>query len=192
MDELKVTGLDVVRSSFPKSFQKFMKSALVDILKSKSKDDIDEDILKFKRELNDLLFVEVSKNSSIKDIKKYAEPAKDMVLGTFAKGTPSHVKAAINYNKLLKMFKCPPKYAPIKNGDKVKVAYLKNNKYGLEELAFRGDSDPDEIIQFVKEYFDAQELFNSELDGKLRAFYNALKWEFPSEHKKMAQKFFSF
>ena len=117
---------------------------------------------------------------------------KDAVLGTFAKGTPSHVKAAINYNKLLKMFKCPGKYPPIKNGDKVKVAYLKNNKYGLEELAFRGDSDPDEIIQFVKDYFDAHELFNSELDGKLRTFYDALKWEFPSEHKKNAQKFFSF
>jgi len=192
MDELKVIGLDVVRSSFPKSFQKFMKEVLVDILKSKDKNDIDENVLKFKRLLNDVLFAEVAKNSSIKDIKKYQDPVADAVLGTFAKGTPSHVKAAINYNKLLTLFKCPPKYAPIKNGDKVKVAYLKNNKYGLEELAFRGDSDPKEIIQFVKEHFDAHALFNSELDGKLRAFYDALKWEFPSEHKKNAQKFFSF
>ena len=192
MDELKVTGLDVVRSSFPKSFQKFMKEVLVDILKSKDKDVIDENVLKFKRVLGEVLFAEVAKNSSIKDIKKYQDPVKDAVLGTFAKGTPSHVKAAINYNKLLVLFKCPPKYAPIKNGDKVKIAYLKNNKYGLEELAFRGDSDPAEIIQFIKDYFDAHELFNSELDGKLRAFYDALKWEFPSEHKKNAQKFFSF
>ena len=192
MDKLEVKGLDVVRSSFPKSFQKFMKEVLVDILKSKDKDEIDENILTFKRKLGEVLFAEVAKNSSIKDIKKYQDPVKDSVLGAFAKGTPSHVKAAINYNKLLKMFKCPAKYPPIKNGDKVKVAYLKNNKYGLEELAFRGDSDPDEIIQFVKEHFDAKELFNSELDGKLRAFYGALKWEFPSEHKKNAQKFFSF
>ena len=192
MDELKVTGLDVVRSSFPKSFQKFMKEVLIDILKSRPKDEIDENILEFKRKLGDVLFAEVAKNSSIKDIKKYQDPVKDAVLGTFAKGTPSHVKAAINYNKLLKMFKCPGKYPPIKNGDKVKVAYLKNNKYGLEELAFRGDSDPDEIIQFVKDYFDAHALFNSELDGKLRTFYDALKWEFPSEHKRNAQKFFSF
>jgi DNA polymerase elongation subunit (family B) len=192
MDKLEVKGLDVVRSSFPKSFQKFMKEVLVDILKSKNKDEIDENILTFKRQLGEVLFAEVAKNSSIKDIKKYEEPVKDSVLGAFAKGTPSHVKAAINYNKLLKMFKCPAKYPPIKNGDKVKVAYLKNNRFGLEELAFRGDSDPDEIIQFVKEHFDAHELFNSELDGKLRAFYGALKWEFPSEHKKNAQKFFSF
>jgi DNA polymerase elongation subunit (family B) len=192
MDKLEIKGLDVVRSSFPKSFQKFMKEVLVDILKSKNKDEIDENILTFKRTLGEVLFAEVAKNSSIKDIRKYQDPVKDSVLGKFAKGTPSHVKAAINYNKLLKMFKCPAKYPPIKNGDKVKVAYLKNNKYGLEELAFRGDSDPDEIIQFVKEHFDANGLFNSELNKKLRSFYDALKWEFPSEHKKNAQKFFSF
>jgi hypothetical protein len=32
----------------------------------------------------------------------------------------------------------------------------------------------------------------SELDGKLRNFYEAMKWDFPTENKKVAQKFFSF
>ena len=192
MDELKVTGLDVVRSSFPKSFQKFMKEILVDVLKSKDKDEIDKKILKFKSDLSSISYTEVAKNSSIKDIKKYETMIETDVLGKFGSGTPAHVKAAINYNKLLKMFKCPPKFPPIKNGDKIKVVYLKNNPYGLQEMAFKGDSDPQEIIQFVKDNFDAEELFSSELDGKLKAFYEALKWEWPSEHKKNAQKFFSF
>ena len=192
MDKLEVKGLDIVRSSFPKSFQKCMKDVMIDILKGKDRNEIDEYILSFKRNLNDILIEEVAKTSSIKDIKKYATPVEDEVLGKFAKGTPSHIKAAINYNKLLKTFNCPPKYPPIKNGDKVKIAYLKSNRYGLEELAFRGDSDPIEIIQFVKEHFDADELFVSELDGKLKNFYEAMKWDFPSESKKTAQKFFSF
>ena len=192
MDKLEVKGLDIVRSSFPKSFQKCMKDVMIDILKGKDRNEIDEYILSFKKNLNDVLIEEVAKTSSIKDIKKYATPVEGDVLGKFAKGTPSHIKAAINYNKLLKTFNCPPKYPPIKNGDKVKIAYLKSNKYGLEELAFRGDSDPIEIIQFVKEHFDADELFVSELDGKLKNFYEAMKWDFPSESKKTAQKFFSF
>ena len=192
MDKLEVKGLDIVRSSFPKSFQKCMKDVMIDILKGKDRNEIDEYILSFKKNLNDILIEEVAKTSSIKDIKKYATPVEDEVLGKFAKGTPSHIKAAINYNKLLKTFNCPPKYPPIKNGDKVKIAYLKSNRYGLEELAFRGDSDPIEIIQFVKEHFDADELFVSELDGKLKNFYEAMKWDFPSESKKTAQKFFSF
>jgi DNA polymerase elongation subunit (family B) len=192
MDKLEVKGLDIVRSSFPKSFQKLMKDVMVDILKDKDKEEIDENILTFKRNLNTVLYSEVAKTSSIKDIKKYASMVSDDVLGKFGKGTPSHIKAAMNYNNLLKVFGCPPKFPPIKNGDKVKIAYLKANKYGLEELAFRGDSDPDEIIEFIKEHFDANELFVSELDGKLRNFYEAMKWDFPTENKKVAQKFFSF
>lgn len=192
MDKLEVKGLDIVRSSFPKSFQKVMKEVLVDILKGKDKNIIDDYILNFKKNLNDIVYAEIAKNSSIKDIKKYQDVVKDDVLGKFAKGTPAHIKAAINYNKLLKLFKCPPKFPPMKNGDKVKVVYLKNNQYGLEELAFRGDSDPKEILDFIKEHIDANELFVSELDKKLKGFYESMSWEFPSESKKTAQKFFSF
>jgi DNA polymerase elongation subunit (family B) len=192
MDKLEVKGLDIVRSSFPKSFQKIMKSVLIDILKGKEKNEIDDYILNFKKELDSIIYAEVAKNSSIKEIKKYEDVVKDDVLGKFAKGTPAHIKAAINYNKLLKLFKCPPKFPPMKNGDKVKIVYLKNNQYGLEELAFRGDSDPKEILDFIKEHIDANELFMSELDSKLKNFYEAMKWDFPSESKKIAKKFFSF
>jgi len=191
MDKLEVKGLDIVRSSFPKSFQRVMKDVMIDILKSKDKNEIDEYILSFKKNLNNIMIEEVAKTSSIKDIKKYEALTGD-VIGKFGKGTPAHIKAAMNYNSLLKLFKCPPKFPPIKNGDKVKVVYLKNNPYGLEELAFRGDSDPEEILKFIKENFDANELFVSELDGKLKGFYESMKWEFPTENKKVAQKFFSF
>jgi DNA polymerase elongation subunit (family B) len=192
MDKLEVKGLDIVRSSFPKSFQKFMKAVLIDILKGRDKVELDEDIIKFKRDLGTVLYGELAKNSSIKDIKKYQERLTVDVLGKFGKGTPAHIKAAMNYNNLLKLFNCPPKFPAIKNGDKVKWVYLKNNSYGLELLAFRGDSDPVEIIEFIKNYFDANELFVSELDGKLRGFYESMKWEFPTESKKVAQKFFTF
>jgi DNA polymerase elongation subunit (family B) len=191
-DELEVKGLDVVRSSFPKSFQVIMKEVLIDILKGKEKEYIDEKILDFKKKLNTLMYSEIAKNSSIKDIKKYQDLVKDDVLGKFSKGTPSHIKAAINYNKLLKLFKCPHKYAPIKNGDKIKIVYLKNNKFGLEELAFRGDQDPPEILSLIEDYLDYNELFLSELDAKIRSLYDSMTWEFPSESKKIAERFFSF
>jgi len=192
MDKLEVKGLDIVRSSFPKSFQKFMKAVLIDILKGRDKEELDEDIIKFKKDLGTVLYGELAKNSSIKDIKKYQERLTVDVLGKFGKGTPAHIKAAMNYNNLLKLFNCPPNFPAIKNGDKVKWVYLKNNSYGLEAVAFRGDSDPVEIIEFIKSNFDANELFVSELDGKLKGFYESMKWEFPTENKKVAQKFFSF
>ena len=192
MDKLEVKVLDIVRSSFPKSFQIIMKDILIDILKGKPKTDIDEYIISFKTQLNSLVYHEIAKTSSIKDIKKYQDPVIDDVLGKFFKGTPSHIKAAISYNKLLKLFKCPPKFAPIRNGDKIKIVYLKNNKYGLEELAFKGDRDPEEIIKFIIENLDPTELFMSELDKKITTLYESMSWEIPSENKKNVEKFFSF
>lgn len=191
MDELKVVGLDVVRSSFPKSFKEIMKSVLIGILKGTPQDQVDELILGFKKNLSGILFAEVAKTSSIKDINKYQTPVADSVLGKFISGTPSHVKAAINYNKLLKLFKSAGKHPPIKSGDKVKIVYLKDNTYGIGELAFRGEGDPQEILDFIRENFDSQSLFDSELDGKLRAFYESMRWDFPSLYAKTAGKFFS-
>lgn len=192
VDKLDVKGLDVVRSSFPKSFQVFMKKVLIDILKGTDRDEIDQSILNFKSNLSAILYNEVAKVSSIGDIRKYETPIKDEVLGKYVSGTPSHIKGAINYNKLLQTFKCSGKYATIKNGEKVKIVYLKDNSYGLKELAFRGDGDPIEILNFIKENIDVVGIFNAELDKKLKAFYSAMNWTFPSEHTKNAAKFFSF
>lgn len=191
-DELEVTGLDVVRSSFPKSFQVFMKKVLSDILKGTPQEHIDEAIVKFQKSVKHNLYMEIAKTSAVKDIRKYEAPIKDEVLGKFQKGTPAHVKAAINYNKLLKHFKCPGKYAPMKNGDKVKWIYLDNNKYGLEQVAFKGESDPPKILEFIEENFDAEKVYKKELEKKLQAFYEALQWVYPSAAANMAKKFFDF
>ena len=48
MDKLDVKGLDVVRSSFPIAFRKFMAEILMDILKDMTPSDISDKILDFK------------------------------------------------------------------------------------------------------------------------------------------------
>lgn len=191
-DEIEVVGLDVVRSSFPVSFQKHMKKVLGDILKDESKDTIDQSIISFEKSVKQNLYAEIAKTSAVKNIKKWEEPTKSMVLGKFVSGTPAHVKAAINYNKLLKHFKCPGKYAPMKNGDKIKWIYLKDNKFGLDQVAFKGESDPPKILEFIQENFDATKIYKKELEKKLQAFYEALKWDYPSASMNMAKKFFDF
>jgi len=191
VDELKIVGLDVVRSSYPISFKKFMKEILSDILLFKDKAELDEKIIYFKKNVAKEAYSEVSKTSSVKNIAKY-EILNDDTLGKFKTRTPSHVKAAINYNRLLKLFKVPPKYPPVKNGDKIKIAYLKQNPYEIRELAFRGESDPSVILDFIKDNFDAEALYNSEIKKKLDVFYDAMGWSYPSEYTKLAAEFFSF
>ena len=82
--------------------------------------------------------------------------------------------------------------SPIMNGEKIKYVYLKKNRYGLEEIAFRGYQDPQKLLDFIDEYADGNALFEKELSKKLSDFYGALNWSFPSESDKIVDQFFSF
>src|SRR6056300_1729322 len=189
-DKLDVKGLDVKRSSFPTYFKEVMSTVLMDILKDEDKDKLDEKILKYKDDMSNQPFVDIAKNSAVKDMSKYL--FKNQALGEFLKGTPAHVKAAITYNQLLKKFNAPFKYEPMKDGDKIKWVYLKKNPLGLETTAFTGHSDPPEINAFIQQYIDYDLIWEKELNNKLDDFYKAMNWDKPNPNLATAAQFFSF
>lgn len=191
VDKLDVKGLDVVRSSFPKAFRKFMSEVLIDILRDKSEDYLSDKVNGFKDELPKLNVVDIAKNSSVKNLTKYM-PKKSETMFTFKSGTPAHVKASIAFNQLLIHFKCPYKYAPLRDGEKVKWVYLRNNPFGLDGVAFRGDADPEEIMELVRTYVDYDKIFERELQNKLQDFFTALGFGDVINTKSKAEEFFSF
>jgi len=195
-DKLDVKGLDVVRSSFPKAFQDFMAKMLKDILMGKDNAYMDESLLEFKKNMINLPVNKIAKGGAIKELSKYDDGSwrKDsgLSIANFEKGTPAHVKAGITYNRLLKFFNCPYKHEPIRDGDKVKWVYLKNNPLGLDTVAFKDYNDPNEIMNFVEQYVDRDMIYKAELENKVDDFYKALKWEKASTEAQTAKKFFSF
>jgi DNA polymerase elongation subunit (family B) len=190
VDKLDVKGLDVVRSSFPKAFQAFMSNLLISILKGASKDTVDNLVLEMKNNVHKASIFDIAKNSSVNNLFKYKNKIDIDTINSFAKGTPAHVKAAIAYNRLLEHYKCPYKFMPFKDGDKIKWIYLKSNPFYIDVLAFRGDSDPKEIKEFIAKYVDPDYMFTSELNNKLDDFYSALKWKLPSNNTKIVNNFF--
>ena len=191
VDKLDVKGLDVKRSSFPKAFQECMGTVLIDILKGKSEDEISDYVVDFKKKMINRPIDEVAKNSAVKNLSKYLPKGKRQLF-QFGKGTPAHVKAAISYNDCLKHFNAPFKYEPMKNGDKVKWVYLKDNPLGLDGLAFTGYNDPPEIENFISTYIDHSKIFERELKGKLQDFFDAIGWGDVVSEQRTAEKFFSF
>lgn len=191
VDKLDVKGLDVKRSSFPKAFQECMGTVLIDILKGKTEEEISDYVLDFKKKMPSMKFVDVAKNSAVKNLTKYMPKGKRQLF-EFAKGTPAHVKAAISYNDCLTHFNAPFKYEPMKNGDKVKWVYLKTNPLGLDAVAFTGHNDPPEVEDLINTYIDHNKLFERELKGKLQDFFDAIGWEEVVSEKRKAEKFFSF
>jgi DNA polymerase elongation subunit (family B) len=188
--KMKVKGLDVVRSSFPPAFRDFMNGMMKDILGKMEKTDIDTKVLKFRKELDETPYIDVARNTSVKNISEY-DVGGD--LNKFEKGTPAHVKAALTYNTLLKRFKIENRYAPISDGEKIKYVMLKPNELKIHTLAFKGYNDPIEITNFIEEYIDVNALFDKELRSKIQDFYDALGWGIlPMDVNLNANEFFSF
>lgn len=204
VNKLDVKGIDVVRSTFAPSFKKLMKDVLSMILHHAPQDKIDDRILTFKKDLYRLDVIDVAKASAVKKLRKWdpnetwefknESPIynRKLKIGIRKKGTPAHVKAAIAYNELLNHWNVSTKYSLIRSGEKIRWVYLKNNPFGLDTIAMRTDETPEEIVEFARKYVDRDKLFERELESKLLDFYNALGWQFPSEHEAMASQFFEF
>jgi DNA polymerase elongation subunit (family B) len=190
-NKMKVKGLDVVRSSFPPAFRTFMNTMMKNILNKTPKEQIDREVLEFRDHLNTMHYLEVARNTAVKNISEYELTTGK--LNDFRKGTPAHVKAAITYNSLLTHFGIEKKYERITDGEKVKWVYLSQNPWNLEAVAIKGYGDPPEIVDIVNTYIDYKALFENELQKKLEDFYSALKWgNIPTEINQNAQEWFAF
>lgn len=184
--KLDVKGIDVVRSSFPKEFRSFMTTVLLDILNKSDKNEVSDKLIAFKSKLNGVDIQNIMLPTGISDIQKWT--ISNGKFGERVKGTPVHVKAALNYNDLLKHNKLQD-FMPMSNGDKIKWAYLKPNPYGFDTIAIKGFEDPEEITEFLGQYIDKNQIFESALLGKLQGLYDCLGWGVINLNKNTA-KFF--
>ena len=193
VDKLDVKGLDVVRSSYPAAFRKFMGEVLIEILRGDTEEQLTNKVHDFKKNLPNMDVVNIAKAGAVKNLSKYMPKKKDQTaMFQFAPGTPAHVKASIAYNQLLKHFGVQNQYEPLKDGDKIKWVYLKQNPYGLDGVAMNGYNDPPQIMELINTYIDHDKIFERELLKKLEDFYGALDWGEVLSSTKTAEKFFSF
>ena len=196
VDDIEVKGLDVVRSSFPKRFQGLMKDVLKDILDGVDKAKIDKRILEFKAMMSQFPIEEVAKNTSVRFTSKTEPPVdfnpKSREAFSFIKGSPAQCKAALAYNDVLKKFEIK-ETEPIMSGGKIKWVYLRSNPFGLDGLAFKDDGkDPKIVMDFISEYVDRSKIWEAELQKKLAAFYEAMRWTMFNVDSEKIDEFFSF
>jgi len=187
-NKMDIKGLDVVRSSFPTDFKKIMTEALWMILREEGKQKTSNVILNFKKDIRNSDILNVMKNTGVKEVSKYIRGRKPFE--GYITGTPAHVKSAINYNDMLHHFGIRD-HETIKDGDKIKWAYLKGNPYGFDTIALRGFEDPKQLEEFASEYIDRDKIFDRELRGKFDDFFAAMKWGKLPQNNNMNQ-FFSF
>jgi hypothetical protein len=175
--DLEVKGLDVIRTSFPTLFRTFMTTMIKDILSGKDKELIDENILKLKESVDTTDYTLISRPTGISEISKFCDNT-HQPFNFRVKGTPVHVKAAINYNDFIRYYNIYDKYALIQDTEKIKWIYLiEENPFRLDSMAYKdNDEDPPEILEYIKKYVDRKKVFDSEMEKKMQSFYTALGW----------------
>lgn len=141
-DELKVTGLEIVRSDSSEGVRVRIKHIMEMIMKKEDEVLISQIISKYKKELKDVRPEEIAANIGINNLEKYIKD------GRSTKGTPWHVKGVANYRMLLKEYNLQDKYEDIYEGTKAKVVYVKKNMFGIETVSFQ--RWPNEFDEFIE------------------------------------------
>lgn len=192
-EELVMMGLDMMKSNFPPMFKEFGGKILQDIMFGKTKKDIDAEILEFRDNIDKVDWKKVTKPTGLKKMDEYiaAPPSAGQIFSRIGLKCPVNTKAAIKYNDLLRFKKLDKQYPVLQIGDKMFIAYLKENPYNIEVIGFNGYNDAPEILEFIEKYLDKNKLFESMMKNKLQSLYDDLGWGFPIMNKNI-NKFFNF
>ncbi len=178
--QLKVMGIESVRSSTPAACKEKMKG-IFDIIMNGTEEDAINYIDKFREEFRTLKAEDIFFPRSVRGISKYHDAAQ-----LYIKGSPIHVKGALIYNKLLKDKKLLNSYPTIKDGEKIKFAYLKKpNPVGDTVIAIL-NTLPEEFG--LKEYIDYDLQFQKSFIEPMSSVMGAVGWN--TEHISTLEDFF--
>ncbi len=167
--QLKVMGIEAVRSSTPKACRASIKRALR-IIMNEDEVTVQAFIAEFKEQFMKLPFEEVAFPRGMKGMDKYRDRHT-----VYMKGTPIHVKGALLYNDLLRKRDLDKKYQMIGDGDKVKFAYLKTpNPIGDHVIAIL-DELPTELD--LHRYVDYETQFQKSFLEPIRSLLEVVGWQ---------------
>lgn len=181
--KLKAMGLDLKRSDTPSFMQDFLKEILLDVLSGKTESDIIEKIKDFRSSFREMNPWEMGTPKRVNKLTYYYSTeykiAKDGSEEYKGKSRiPGHVRAAINYNRLLKMH--GDNFSiKISDGMKTIVCKLKDNPLKITSVAI--PTDEKRIPEWFKELpFDTVEMENTIVTKKIQNLLGVLKWDLKS------------
>ena len=167
--QLKIQGIEAVRSSTPKACRANIKKSL-SIIMNKDEPTLHDFIAKTRCEFMKLPFEDVAFPRGMNGIDKYRD--RNTI---YTKGTPIHVKGALLYNHLIQKRGLDKKYQLVGDGDKIKFAYLKMPNPLMEHVISVPDDLPDEL-DFSK-YIDYDTQFNKSFLEPIKSILDVIGWD---------------
>lgn len=179
IDDIKYSGLSVVKATFSEETKSITKSIVKGIMTSLSKKDSDTKYFDYFDQFNNIDINKIAVRTSLKTYDKWVGKAHGFKI---AKGTPMNAKFSIYYNELLKSLGLQAKYPTIENGKKIKMVYVKPNKYNINGIAYI-----DELPAEFGLEPDRPKMFEKCVTNCLKPIYNALQWYVPNPEKQYTE-----
>ena len=117
--QLKIMGIEAVKSSTPAPCRQKIKEAL-EIIMSGSEEDLNDFLIKFRKEFDSLAPEDIAYPRSINGIRKWGSPN-----SIYRKGSPMHIKGALIFNHMIKQKRLTRKYPLVMDGSKIKYLQLR-------------------------------------------------------------------
>jgi DNA polymerase elongation subunit (family B) len=167
--KLKVTGLELVKSSTPQVCRKKLKDSL-NIILDGDQDQINKYVNDFKIEFESLASASIGRPSGINGLKKFSDKT-----NVYAKGTPMHVRGALWYNHLIDKYKLSKTYEKILDSDKVKVVFLRTPNPINQNVISIKDKIPEEFG--LEKYIDYDTQFEKVFINPLQIMLEPIGWK---------------
>lgn len=155
--QIKITGLEAIKSSTPTACRDKIKEAL-DIIMRGDENQLHDMIENFREEFKKMAIEDIAFPRSMNGLKEYADTKL-----IWAKGTPIHVRGALVYNHMLEQKGLTKLYQKIQDGEKIKFIYLREpNIFKTDIISFSNrmpkeftiESFVDYELQFEKSFID--------------------------------------
>jgi DNA polymerase elongation subunit (family B) len=172
--QLKMMGIEAVRSSTPSSCRIKIKEALK-VIMQQSNEDLRDFVDDFEKEHRTLPYEEIAFPRGCRNLVKYSDAAQ-----LYKKGTPIAVRGALVYNDQLRQKGLEKKVTMVYDGDKVKFCYMRLPNPTRSNII----SVPASLDRRLglHEYIDYEKQFDKGFKEPIRTICNAIGWELDKQY----------
>ena len=181
--QLKIMGIEVVKSSTPAVCRSKIKQAL-NIIMSQSEKELRTFVNDFRQEFEHMPAEKIAFPRSVKGLKKYMDSN-----SIFRKSTPMHVKGSLIYNHILHEKKLLTRFQEIQEGDKIKYVLLrKPNTHQTNVISFLTKLPPQFNFHSVIDY---ETQFQKSFFEPLKFILEAINWKVDASGMNTIESFLS-
>ena len=166
--QLKIMGIEAVKSSTPEPCRDKIKEALRVIINS-DETELNKFIQDFRKDFMNMDPETIAYPRSCNGVKKWSDQS-----SVFKKGTPMHIKGALLYNHLLNRNKLSHKFPFIQEGDKIKFLQLRKPNILQSNVISFMTKLPKEFD--LKETIDYDVMFDKSFVEPLMFILNSIGW----------------